>query len=293
MMDKPKVWLPGAGGQVGTALRKLFPQPVSFQWVPTTRSEVDLTYLDEVSAFIRRNDFAAVANCAAFTDVNGAETEPREAETLNADLPALIFGLIPTGIHLSTNYVFLSRVGRPYLEDERPTPDDSFGVYAVTKLIGERKALALGATVLRTSWVYGPRAWGGTSFYAKIRKQLDEGKDLLRAVTDEVGNPTSSLTLARGIYALLEDHFSGKAPLGKNLYHLTDSGTVSRYEFTKGIVRLLGSNAGVAEARMADFPSPVKRPSEAVLAPGRLAGRLQLPGWEEALGEVIERDQKD
>lgn len=292
MIDKPKVWLTGAGGQVGTALRKLFPTPVSFEWVPTTRSEIDLTDLDEVSAFIKRNDFDAVVSCAAFTDVNGAETKPREAETLNADLPALIFGLIPTGIHLSTNYVFESREGRPYSEGERPLPDDSLGVYGITKLIGERKALALGATVLRTAWVYGPRAWGGTSFYAKIRRQLDEGK-ALRVVTDEVGNPTSSLTLARGIHTLLEEHFSGKLPLGKDLFHLTDSGSVSRYEFAKGIVSILGLGSSVEEARMADFPSPVNRPSEAVLAPGRLSRRLQMPGWREALREVIETDKKD
>ena len=289
--DLPLVWLPGAGGQVGQALLRLFPEPETFVWHPTTRSELDLSDLERVSAFLTEHRFDAVVNCAAFTDVNGAETKPKEAETLNADLPALIFGTIPAGIHLSTNYVFPSRLGRPYEETERPLPSDGLGVYGFTKLIGERKALSLGATVLRTAWVYGPRAWGGTSFYSKIRKQIDAGKDL-SVVTDEIGNPTTSLTLARVIYGLLQDHFSGKAPLSKGLYHVTDAGVASRFALAQEIVNALGTETALPEAKMADFPSPVSRPSESVLAPGRLSERFSLKDWKKALREVIEIDNQ-
>ena len=291
MKAKPAVWLPGAGGQVGTALLKLFPDPEPFRWHPTTRNELDLSDLDEVSDFLKEYHFDAVVNCAAFTDVNGAETKPKEAEILNADLPALIFGAIPTGIHISTNYVFPSRPGSPYQETERPSPNPSLGVYGFTKLIGERKALFLGATVLRTAWVYGPREWGGTSFYAKIRKQIDEGKDL-RAVTDEIGNPTSSLTLARAIYGLLFNHLSGRRPLQNRVYHLTDSGRASRYDMTREIVRLLGAGSSLSPAKMSDFPSPVERPSESVLAPGVLFGQIEIPDWVTALSEITDIDQK-
>lgn len=292
MSEKPKVWLTGAAGQVGTALRTLFPEPDSFVWVPTTRDDVDLSDLEEVAAFIKTQDFDAMVNCAAFTDVNGAESNPRDAEILNSDLPALIFGLISTGIHISTNYVFPSRPGQPYEESEWPAPNVDLGVYALTKLFGERKAFALGATVIRTAWVYSPNSWGKTSFYSKIRRQLDEGKTL-RVVTDEIGNPTSALTLARGIYTLLSDHFSGKELLRKEVLHFTDMSPVSRYDLAVGIARLLGSDADISKAKMSDFPSPVRRPEEAVLAPGRLSDRIKVPRWQDSLKEVIEIDNKD
>lgn len=290
MKDLPIVWLTGATGQVGTALRTLFPSPELFRWLAPGRDEFDLTDFDSVSSFVDDTKPDLVVNCAAFTNVNLAESHPAEAEVLNADLPALVFGLVGRGIHLSSNYVFPSRVSAPYSEAEKPEPQgESGGVYGMTKLFGERKALALGATVIRTAWVYSPASWGRESFYSKIRKQLQEGKEV-RAVTDEVGNPTSALTLARGIHELLVAHYSQCRPLRNETLHLTDLGVASRYDFATRIAELSHSGAEIHQALMKDFPSPVTRPAEALLSPGTLSEVMTPPTWEEALREVIKLD---
>lgn len=284
--DKPLVWLTGAGGQLGTALLRLFPDPQDFAWVPTGHVDLDLADEDAVLAFYERISPTFIVNCAAYTNVEGAEDHPSEAAIVNAEVPRLLSSLCERVIHVGTDYVYDGAKGTPYTEGE--VVENPLSVYGATKLRGELSASANGATVLRTSWLYGPMKWGSGGFYGKIRKQVEVGAPL-RVVTDEKSTPTSTLTLARVILALIE-----RTAWTPGIYHVTDIGSASRYDFATEIAHQLGSTVVLAQARMDDFPTKAKRPHYSVLAGGKMLQQFPhiFKPWEEALSEVIEIDNE-
>lgn len=298
-MHKNRIWLTGAGGQLGTALRALFPNPETFEWLPTYRTDIDLTDLDAVRSFIRTHKPDAIVNAAAYTAVDLAESEVQEARLLNAELPRVLAEELAkydgTLIHVSTDYVFGGDESRmtPYDEEDETSP---LGVYGQTKADGEETLMMLGERyyILRTAWLYGPIGWG-KSFYRAIRERVLRGEPL-KVVTDEIGSPTSTISLASVIFALVRhlEGCEGLLPFG--LYHFANAGDTSRHHFAEVIAEMTsGHPYEVAPITHADLKSAARRPEYSALDTTKIGNYLPeyILSWEEALREVVAIDQKE
>ncbi len=240
--------------------------------IDTKTTKLDITNLDAIRQIVKENDVKVIVNCAAWTNVDAAETAGEIVETLNATAPENLAkamkevnGLL---VHVSTDYVF---GGDPYntpcKEDQKGTPT---GVYGLTKLHGEQKIQATGCNyvILRTAWLYSEF---GKNF-VKTMLNLTATKQQLKVVFDQVGTPTYAYDLAQAINVILEDYKKesltiNHEPYTKNgIYHFSNEGVCSWYDFTKIIAEYAGNNnCDIQPCHSDEFPSPVKRPSYSVL----------------------------
>lgn len=295
-MKKKIVWLTGAAGQLGNAIMRHFGDIEGIQWLPTSRDVVDLSQPHAVDRFVACYKPDVVVNAAAFTNVDDAEINRSEAERLNSALPgqlAKICAEYGTPLfHFSTDHVFGgddSDRQIPYTEQDTPYPTN---YYAETKLLGERAVLehCPHAYVWRTAWLYSPY---GANFYRTILNKGLEG-NTLRVVSDEVGNPTSAIDLARSVVKAITWLGSDKQiPWG--LYHYSDQGAVSRYEFARAILELheRTSPDQVTPCLQSEYNTRARRPHFSALDISALSAHvpdLSMP-WREALREVFEIDR--
>lgn len=286
----------GANGQLGNEMRVvskgtndryIFTDVVEEEGQETTI--LDITDLDAIRRIVKDNNVQVVINCAAYTNVDAAESNQELAELLNAKAPenlALamkeVNGLL---IHISTDYVF---GGDPYntpcKEDQKGTPT---GVYGLTKLHGEENILSLGCEyiILRTAWLYSEF---GKNF-VKTMLNLTATKPLLKVVFDQVGTPTYALDLAKTIFEIVE---SRKYEGNTGIYHYSNEGVCSWFDFTKMIAEYSGhTDCDVQPCHSVEFPSPVKRPAYSVLDKTKVKETfgIRIPYWTESLKECIER----
>lgn len=299
--NKPLVWLTGASGQLGTTLLRLFPEPETFTWVTTTRSKVDLTSYPQVARFLREHKPDLMVNTAAYTDVDGAEQLPEE-ELFRANVLCMmqVHSLAPemSLVQISSDYVFGRDEQReiPYDEEDVAGPVNRYGD---SKFELEQYLLANheSSYILRTSWLYGPMKWSRRNFYRSIRRRAEAGEPI-RCVTDEVGCPTSTLTLARVIVHLVSDLYSDKDPVEVapyGLYNVTDLGEVSRLDLARAILERLPGDASrtpIEPITQADLALAAARPHYSALTTTKLSKYHPdlLRPWEEALEEVIDLD---
>lgn len=271
-----KVVITGAAGQLGRTLRDVV--PTSWDVVAVDRHELDLTdraAVDAVSDL--RPD--VIVNCAAFTDVDAAQTDERACWAVNADGPGnLARASVNSGaalIQVSTDYVFDGTAAAPYQED---TPTSGLGVYGRSKAAGERAVQEVGGTIVRTAWLYAP---GGRNFVSTILR-LAAGGNPLRVVDDQIGQPTYAVDVAERIVALIDN---GTPP---GVFHATNSGQTSWYGFAEQILRLWDRDVAVEPVTSADFPRPAPRPAYSVLGQQRWAhiGLPPLRPWQEALADA-------
>ena len=277
----------GAGGQLGTDLRAVLGPAAR----GLTRAELDVTdgaaVRDAVGDWaLATRDLAGrrvVFNAAAWTNVDGAEADEEGAYAANAAAPAhLALAAESVGaalVHVSTDYVFAGDATEPYDVD---APTDPRSAYGRTKLAGERAVLATspGSYVVRTAWVYG--ATGGN--FVKTMARLERERETLSVVDDQRGSPTWSYDLATGLVELAR----GGAPGG--VYHCTNAGDCTWYEFTRAIFTELGADPErVTPCTTADFPRPAPRPAYSVLSDRawRAAGLTPLRPWREALAAAF------
>lgn len=293
-MSKPlRIWLTGSTGQLGTALLRLFPSGKTHTWLTTTRAEVDLNHFDVVTSYLADTQPDLIVNAAAYTAVDQAERERDMAHRLNAELPGLLgkSANCPL-IHISTDYVFggsdNERSGTPYRETEPPHPANWYGE---TKAEGEKRLLSTSSDsyILRTSWLYGPTTWG-KSFYKSIRTNALAGKTL-RIVDDEIGTPTSTLTLSRVIMSLISTYGTPQqVPYG--IYHVSDLGECSRYRFAQAIVALdpKTKETPSSPCKQDDLGLPAHRPHYSALDSSKIARYFpqHFQPWEKALQEVYD-----
>ena len=278
----------GARGMLGTAMQTVAGgRGVAVS--PYDETQLDITDEQAVrevfAAFAGRLSRAEVAgavlNAAAYTDVEGAEDAPDLARLVNAEGARIVaaaardegLGLI----HISTDFVFDGAKPGPYLEDDEPRP---LSVYGRTKLEGEElvRDTYPEALVVRTAWVYGPN---GRNFPGKILDLGREGRPL-RVVTDEIGSPTYTVDLAGGILGLVSAGAAG-------LYHLTATGSCSRYELAREVLRLAGIDVPVEPATADSFATKAKRPRNSVLDCSKAAGLgVELPTWQDGLARFME-----
>jgi dTDP-4-dehydrorhamnose reductase len=263
----------GAGGQLGRALC----ETLGDRAVGLTRTRLDITDAARVRAVVEDLRPFAIVNAAAFTDVDGAESQPDAAAAVNASgaahVAAAASGAGAFLVHVSTDAVFDGTLGRAYRENDEPNP---LSVYAGTKLEGERLVLRAhpGAAVLRTAWVYAP--WG-RNFVRGILGAARSGP--VRVVDDQAGSPTWVRDLASAIVALLDRPVAG-------VFHVAGGGATSRDEQARAILTAAGLDPSlVVSVHTGDRPTAATRPAYAPLEPAAwtAAGFEPLRPWREAL----------
>jgi dTDP-4-dehydrorhamnose reductase len=273
-----RILLIGRNGQVGWELGAAL--PALGEVVAADRSALDLADADAIRRAVRDARPQIIVNAAAYTAVDKAESERMLATRVNAQAPGVLgeeakrLGALL--VHYSTDYVFDGARRLPYAETDAPAP---LSHYALTKLEGERAIAASGCRhlILRTSWVYGPRA---ANFYQIIRRKAEANEPMLM-VDDQTSVPTPAAFVAAQTVALLAKNASG-------LLHLVPSGEATRYDFAREVAKTLRSRSTVEAVDSARFPSPARRPTYSVLsnaAASRLLARA-LPDWRELLARV-------
>lgn len=268
----------GANGQLGNELKLI----LQGNAVYVDRDELDITDREAVDAFVKAHSFEAIINCAAFTAVDKAESEPELAEKINVDGPR---NLALTGLPLvqvSTDYVFDGTACHPYVETDEPHPES---VYGVTKLAGEKAVLenASAAVVIRTAWLYSTF---GNNFVKTMRK-LGAERETLNVVFDQVGTPTYAKDLAQAIVDILPQIKPGM----KEVYHFSNEGVCSWYDFATAIMAQSDLNCEVLPIESKDYPTPAKRPSYSVLNKGKIKRdfNLKINHWAVSLAECVEK----
>ena len=306
-----KVLLTGAAGQLGQAL--LASQPPELELIATSRSggpgllALDLADADACRAAVQQHRPDWVLNAGAYTAVDRAEQEPALAQAVNAGAPEAFAEALAALdrrdgaggrlLQVSTDFVFNGEQGRPYGPEQ---PVDPLGVYGASKAAGEAAALALpGARVLRTSWVYGPVGRNFCCTMLRLHRERAASGQPLGVVADQVGCPTSTLTLAAACWRAIGVGTDAKlAPNdGPRILHWSDAGAASWYDFAVAIgelgvaAGLLESAAPVMPLTTADYRTPARRPSYSLLdcTTTRQALNLEPLHWRTALGGVIAR----
>ena len=285
----------GSNGQLGNEMRilaKESPDTYVFTDVNTVdgleTTFLDITDLDAVRQIVKDNSIDAIVNCAAWTNVDGAEDPERYdfVEKLNATAPEnLAKAMKEVGgllVHISTDYVFGAEpYNTPCREDQQGTPT---GVYGLTKLHGEQKIIATSCNhvIIRTSWLYSEF---GKNF-CKTMMNLTSSKPELKVVFDQVGTPTYALDLAKAITVVLDKFDCTQT----GVYHYSNEGVCSWFDFTKMIAEYNGTVAcNVQPCYSSDFPSPVKRPSYSVLDKSKIKSvfGVEVPYWTDSLKKCI------
>ena len=275
----------GALGQLGSELR-LVAAGSSDNYIYTDVAELDITDREAVNAFVNTNGVDAIVNCAAFTDVERAEDVPELAERINAgavanlaDAMASCGGLL---VHVSTDYVFGGEsFNTPIKEDATGAPT---GVYGLTKLHGEQAVLRSGCrhVIIRTAWLYSEF---GRNF-VKTMLRLTSERPVVKVVFDQAGTPTYALDLARAIFKILEGRlYEGR----EGIYHYTDEGVCSWFDFARAIAERSGSSCKVLPCHSSEFPSKVRRPSYSVLDKSKIKEvfGVDVPYWTDSLSECL------
>lgn len=262
----------GANGQLGHELKLLLGENAVY----ADREELDITDENAVKAFCNSHNFQAIVNCAAYTAVDKAEENADVVEKINVLGPR---NLAQTGIpiiHISTDYVFEGTGHLPYVETDEACP---CSVYGKTKLAGEKVVLehASAAFVLRTSWLYS--AYGNN--FVKTMLRLGAEKEILNVVFDQIGTPTYAKDLAKVIVMLLPKLTLGK----KEIYHYSDEGVCSWYDFAVEIMSAAGLQCKVLPIESKDYPTLAQRPAYSVLNKAKIKRDfgITINHWRESL----------
>lgn len=299
------ILITGANGQLGNEMRiiskvtsynYIFTDIVSFGGGDTTI--LDITDIEALRTVVIENKIDCIVNCAAYTNVDRAESEQESCRKLNAQAPHNLAKVMKEVngflIHISTDYVF---GGDPYntpcREEQKGTPT---GVYGQTKLEGEDNIIATGCkyVIIRTAWLYSEF---GKNF-VKTMLNLTTTKSKLNVVFDQVGTPTYAYDLAVAIRTIIDDYSVDRVKLEYNktgIYHYSNEGVCSWYDFTKTIAEIAGNkDCDIQPCHSNEFPSPVKRPSYSVLDKTKIKETfgLSIPYWMDSLKTCINNLKK-
>ena len=281
------VLVTGAAGQLGSELRAVAVSSRD-RYIFTDVAELDITSEEAVLETVRRERIGAIINCAAFTDVEGAEDRSELAERLNAGAVGILArAMAGTGgllVHISTDYVFgLEPYNTPCKEDMKGTPT---GVYGLTKLHGEQAVLESGChyLIFRTAWLYSEF---GRNF-VKTMLRLTAEKPVVSVVFDQAGTPTYALDLARAIFKIVEERlYEGR----DGIYNYSGEGVCSWYDFTKEIASLAGhGGCDIRPCHSDEYPSKVRRPAYSVLDKTKFKETfgISVPYWKDSLKQCID-----
>ena len=278
------ILITGANGQLGNELCTLSAQYPKLNFVLTDINELDITNEANIHQVIENNNIELVINCAAFTAVDKAESNQQLAHLLNAEAPEKLAKAINQRggemIHISTDYVYGDNHNEPYTEDILPAPQS---VYGSTKLEGEQRVIAAcpKSIIIRTAWLYS--TFGNN--FVKTMLRLGKEREQLNVVFDQIGTPTYARDLAKAIMTIVT------CPAKTyGIFHYTNEGAISWYDFTKAIHRIAGiTSCHVSPIRSAQYPTPAKRPSYSLLDKTKIKQtyHIDIPYWEDSLTQCV------
>lgn len=279
-----EILVTGCRGQLGNEITALAPQyEETCHFFFTDREELDITDREAVTAFIEDNAISVVINCAAYTAVDKAENDQELCDLLNRVAPGYLAEAVAavggTMIQVSTDYVFDGSAHIPYREDDTANPQT---VYGRTKLAGEESVIrsCAGSMVIRTAWLYS--IYG--SNFVKTMIRLGHERNSLGVIFDQIGTPTYARDLARVIMKAVDE---GIVP---GIYHFTNEGVCSWYDFARAIHRLAGiDDCTVSPLHTEEYPTAAQRPHYSVLDKSKIKQTYNttIPWWEDALKECI------
>lgn len=281
-----KILITGAKGQLGKSIHKLSSQYPEFSFTYTDEAELNITQEQEVTAFFNQHAFDAVINCAAYNDVDQAEKNFELAKTINALGPAFLAQTAKSNkcrfIHVSSDYVFNGKGHRPYQEEDSCQPTSAYGK---SKLLGEDMVSQVNekAMIIRTSWLFSEF---GNNFLKTMLKYGQE-RDELRVVFDQIGTPTYATDLARAILEILSTEINGE---DQSLYHFSNEGVTSWYDFATEILKAANINCKVSAIESYEYPLPAPRPYYSVMNKAKIKKdfSLKIPHWRTAMLQCLE-----
>ena len=277
------ILITGCNGQLGNEMQLLEASHPQHTYFNTDVAELDITNQDAIDAFVNDNQIDGIVNCAAYTAVDKAEENEELCTKLNAEAPAYLAAAIGKRggwmIQISTDYVFDGTQHTPYTEEADTCPNS---VYGKTKLVGELNVQKFCAQsmIIRTAWLYS--TFGNN--FVKTMIRLGKEKPELGVIFDQIGTPTYARDLAVAIFAAIEQ---GIVP---GIYHFSNEGVISWYDFTKAIHRIAGiTTCHVRPLHTSEYPTPAKRPHYSVLDKTKIKQtyNIEVPYWEESLADCI------
>ena len=277
------ILITGCNGQLGSELRLMEPSFGHHTFFNTDVGELDITDQAAVDDFVAAHQIDGIVNCAAFTAVDLSESEREKCTTLNTIAPAYLAAAIDKRggwmIQISTDYVFNGKSHRPYVEDDTPSPDSVYGSTKLAAELGVTK-FCRRAMVIRTAWLYS--SFGKN--FVKTMLRLGQEKSSLGVVFDQVGTPTYARDLASAIMTIIEQ---GVQP---GIFHYTNEGVTSWYDFTKAIHRIAGiTTCDVHPLHTSEYPTAATRPLYSILDKTKIkqAYGLEIHHWEESLRQCL------
>lgn len=281
---KIKVLVTGSNGQLGSEIRKLSSQLSEFEFHFTDVNELDITNEKSVDSYLDNLNPDYLINCAAYTAVDKAEQEPELSFMINGLAPGILAEKCRESdiklIHVSTDYVFDGESSVPYNEKDPVNPQSSYGR---SKLEGEKRVLENGVgMIIRTSWLYSGY---GHNFVKTIINNARIKKEL-KVVNDQTGNPTWAFDLAKAILKIIS---LGKDKFIPGIYHYSNSGTCTWFDFAQEIIRLTKISCEITPISSSEYPFPTKRPKFSMLDTAKISQlyHVELPEWHTSLKECI------
>jgi dTDP-4-dehydrorhamnose reductase len=277
------ILITGCNGQLGNEMQLQAAKNTQYNYFFTDVAELDITNRDAVVSFVKDNEIDCIVNCAAYTAVDKAEENEELANLLNNIAPGYLAEAVETRggalIQISTDYVFDGTAHIPYKETEPTCPNS---VYGRTKLAGEQNAQAhcKNTVIIRTAWLYS--IYGNN--FVKTMIRLGKEKEQLGVIFDQIGTPTYAGDLADAIMTVIN---KGIVP---GVYHFSNEGTISWYDFTKAIHRIAGINTcKVNPLHTEEYPTPAARPHYSVLDKTKIKQTygIEVPYWEDSLADCI------
>ena len=289
MNKRQAILVTGSTGQLGQSIKAIAADYPDYDFVFANRKQLDLSNKANITNFFEHQTFDVIINCAAYTAVDKAESEPELANQINhlavQKLAKMAKQQNVKLIHISTDYVYNGEQYRPYLETDEAAPH---GVYGQTKLRGEQaiqNTLKNNAIIIRTSWVYSEY---GNNF-VKTMLKLRQERDSLNVIFDQVGTPTYAKDLARNIMTIVQSQEFQQEDFTTSVVNFSNEGVCSWYDFAKAIFELTNIQCHVNAIETKDYTASAKRPHYSVLNKTKIRQtyHLDIPYWKDSLKECI------
>jgi dTDP-4-dehydrorhamnose reductase len=285
-----KVLITGSNGQLGSEIKELASEYENLECIFKDLPELDICDTDALNTFIIDQHINAAINCAGYTVVDKAEENPEIAEQVNSkgvlNLVNALKKVDGNLIHISTDYVFDGNHSKPYKESDPVRP---IGVYGQTKRAGELAVLnsSIDALVIRTSWLYS--AYGNN--FVKTMLRLGNDKESIQVVSDQKGTPTYAKDLAKTCLDILSDASSTNLSKKGSLYHYSDEGVTSWYNFATAIMEIGNIDCKVIPIETKDYPTQARRPLYSVLDKSKIKSdfKVTIPHWRDSLTNCIKK----
>ena len=297
-----KILVTGKNGQLGRSIHKLVNTDAkidnnqySNDFIFVGRGELDLSSESSIGHYFNNNDkFDIIINCAAYTAVDKAEEEQELANQVNHLAVKQLAGIAKEQkaklIHTSTDYVFNGESDKPYLETDTANP---INVYGETKLAGEqalKEIMPANAIIIRTSWVYSEY---GNNFVSTMLR-LGKDRDEINVVSDQIGSPTYATDLAEVILKIIGNKEYKNKKQSTEIYHYSNKGKVSWYDFAKEIFKIAGVGCKVNPITTQQYPTPAQRPRNTLMSKDKIIEKFEVEilDWKESLQACIKNIEK-